>query len=81
MPLLRQFDESLLGRMATPALDFLPPDSGGVRRLTFGDLEQSSNRLAALLRARGLKPGDRLAFFCRTDPKSSTSGSPPRRPA
>ena len=69
MPLLRQFDESLLGRMATPALDFLPPDGGGVRRLTFGDLEQSSNRLAALLRARGLKPGDRLAFFLQNRPE------------
>ncbi len=57
MSLLPLFDASLLGRAAQPALEF-----GGVA-LTFGDLEARSNRLAHTLRARGLKPGDRLAFF------------------
>lgn len=57
MSLLSLFDASLLGRAAKPALEF-----GGVS-LAFGDLEARSNRLAHTLRARGLKPGDRLAFF------------------
>ena len=57
MSLLSLFDVSLLGRAAKPALEF-----GGVS-LAFGDLEARSNRLAHTLRARGLKPGDRLAFF------------------
>jgi malonyl-CoA/methylmalonyl-CoA synthetase len=62
MSLLPLFDLSLLGRAAAPGLEFLQPD-GAIAVFTFGDLEARSNRLAQLLRARGLKPGDRLAFF------------------
>ena len=57
MSLLSLFDASLLGRAVKPALEF-----GGVG-FTFGELEARSNRLAHTLRARGLKKGDRLAFF------------------
>ena len=57
MPLLSLFDYSLLGRAARPALEF------GHVSLTFGDLEARSNQLSHALRARGLKRGDRLAFF------------------
>ncbi|BCS32806.1 long-chain-fatty-acid--CoA ligase [Luteitalea sp. TBR-22] len=60
MSLLSLYDLSLLGRPDTPALEF---DAGGVRRaFTFGDLEARSNRWAHLLAARGVAPGDLLAF-------------------
>jgi malonyl-CoA/methylmalonyl-CoA synthetase len=62
MSLLSLFDPSLLGRADTPALEFDPAD--GTRfTATFGELERRSNRLARVLEARGLKPGDRIAFF------------------
>ena len=57
MPLLSLFDRSLLERAACPALEF----AGAA--FSFGELEARSNRLAHALRARGLKSGDRLAFF------------------
>ena len=57
MPLLPLFDCSLLGRAGRPALEFAGAS------FTFGELEARSNRLASVLRARGLKRGDRLAFF------------------
>ena len=61
--LLSLFDPSLLGRASKPALEF------GTGQWTFGDLEQRSNRLAAVLRQRGLKAGDRLAFFLQNRPE------------
>ena len=57
MSLLSLFDASLLARAARPALDWQG------RSFTFGDLEARSNRLAHVLRGRGLNPGDRVAFF------------------
>ena len=60
MGLLDLYDLSLKGRAGTPALECDTAD--GVRTLTFGDLDDRSDRLAALLRARGLARGDRLAF-------------------
>lgn len=62
MSLLPLFDLSLVARADRPALEF-DASGGGSATLTFGDLENRSNRLAHLLRARGLKAGDRLAFF------------------
>ena len=62
MPLLSLFNRSLLERAARPALEF-----GGVA-FTFGEIEARSNRLAHTLRARGLKRGDRLAFFLQNRP-------------
>jgi len=62
MSLLSLFDPSLMGRADSPALEC---DRAGAPRVscTFGELEARSNRLAHALRARGLAPGDRLAFF------------------
>jgi malonyl-CoA/methylmalonyl-CoA synthetase len=57
MPLLSLFDRSLVSRAACPALEF------NGHAFTFGDIEASSNRWAHTLRGRGLKAGDRLAFF------------------
>ncbi len=62
MSLLPLFDLSLRARAARPALECESAD-GRRAAYTFGDLEIRSNRLAHLLRARGLQRGDRLAFF------------------
>ena len=62
MSLLPLFDNSLLQRAAQPALE-IETAPGSLACYTFGDLEVRSNRLAHLLRARGLQAGDRLAFF------------------
>src|SRR5690349_20953961 len=62
MSLIPLFDLSLIGRAARPAL--VCESAGAARRaFTFGDLETRSNQLAHALRARGLRAGDRLAFF------------------
>ena len=62
MSLLPLFDLSLIARAGRSALEC--ESAAGVRvSYTFGDLERRSNRLARLLQARGLKAGDRLAFF------------------
>ncbi|MCC6162216.1 MAG: AMP-binding protein [Acidobacteria bacterium] len=61
MSLLDLYDLSLRGRAATPALDVIQQD-GTCRSFTFGDLDARSDRLAASLHARGLRPGDRIAF-------------------
>ena len=62
MSLLGLYDRSLLGRAATPALD-ASGLSGEPLALTFGALEERSNRVAHALRARGVQAGDRLAFY------------------
>ncbi len=62
MSLLALYDRSLLGRAATPALDYID-ERGASHALTFGALEERSNRLARALRARGVQAGDRLAFY------------------
>ena len=56
-PLLHLLDQSLLNRANRAALEF------GDATFTFGEIEARSNRLAHVLRSRGLKRGDRLAFF------------------
>ena len=62
MSLLPLLDASLLARRDTPALEFAP-DGAAPLALTFGDLEDRSNRMAHALAARGLVAGDRLAVF------------------
>ena len=62
MPLTDLFDRSLVGRRDTTALECERSD-GTRMSFTFGDLDARSNRLAHLLRARGLRTGDRLAFY------------------
>ena len=68
MTLLPLFDQALLGRPAVEALTFERAD-GRVEAFTFGELEARSTRLAAVLRARGLLAGDRLAFFLANRPE------------
>ncbi len=62
MSLTDLFDRSLVGRRDTPALECDRAD-GPRSSFTFGELDARSNRLAQLLRARGLGAGDRLAFY------------------
>ena len=62
MSLLPLFDLSLRGRASVPGLEFVRPD-GSLAVFTFGELDARSDRLARLLLARGLKSGDRVAFF------------------
>lgn len=57
MTLPQLFDLSFIGRRDRPALDW----QGCT--YTFGDLDIRSARLARLLAARGLEPGDRLAVY------------------
>jgi malonyl-CoA/methylmalonyl-CoA synthetase len=59
MNLLQLFDLSLVGRRDTPALEFIATDGRRESR-TFGELDDSSNRLARALVARGFTTGDRL---------------------
>ncbi len=61
MSLLDLYDLSLRGRRDTPALECELP-GGLLTALTFGEIDDRSDRLAALLRRRGLARGDRLAF-------------------
>jgi len=58
--LLDLYDLSLRGRADAPALECATAE--GVRTLTFGELDARSDRMASLLRSRGLRPGDRLGF-------------------
>jgi len=69
MSLLQLLDFSLCDRAQCPALDFIQPHDAGLAQFTFGDLEQRSNQMAATLRLRGLKRGDRLAFFLPNQPE------------
>ena len=62
MHLVDLFDLSLRARRDATAIEYDLP-GGGTRSLTFGEIEARSNRLAQLLRARGLAAGDRLAFY------------------
>jgi len=39
------------------------------REVSFGELDEASDRLAGWLRARGLQPGDRVALFLETCPQ------------
>ena len=57
MNLLHLFDLSLIGRRDRIALEWQAAE------FTFGEIEQRSNRLAHVLRARGLARGDRLAVY------------------
>jgi malonyl-CoA/methylmalonyl-CoA synthetase len=59
-PLLDAFATSLTRRAAEPALE-LGPGGGPVETLTFGEIAARSSRMASVLAARGLRPGDRLA--------------------
>jgi malonyl-CoA/methylmalonyl-CoA synthetase len=51
------FDLSLIARRQSPALEFRD------RIYSFGELDERSNRLAAVLMSRGLRTGDRLCVY------------------
>jgi malonyl-CoA/methylmalonyl-CoA synthetase len=51
------FDLSLIGRRASPALEW----NGA--QFTFGDIDDRASRMANLLAARGLEKGDRLCVY------------------
>ncbi|HEY1239838.1 MAG TPA: AMP-binding protein [Bryobacteraceae bacterium] len=57
MTLTDLFDLSLRGRRNAPGLEF------GNQTFTFGEIDARSNRLAVLLKRRGLNPGDRLCVY------------------
>ncbi|MFB3830102.1 MAG: class I adenylate-forming enzyme family protein [Bryobacteraceae bacterium] len=57
MNLTQLFDLSFQGRRERVALEFAG------RCYTFGDIDERSNRMAALLTARGLTAGDRLCVY------------------
>ena len=57
MNLTHLFDVSLVGRRDEVALEFAD------LTFTFGELEARSNRMAHLLRSRGLRSGDRLCVY------------------
>lgn len=57
MHLSHLFDLSLQGRRDKVALEF------GDREFTFGELGARANRMANLLRSRGLRKGDRLCVY------------------
>jgi malonyl-CoA/methylmalonyl-CoA synthetase len=57
MNLTQLFDLSFLGRRDEAALEFAG------HQYTFGAMDARSNRMAALLAARGLRTGDRLAVY------------------
>ncbi len=62
MALLSLLDQALLGRADHPALEADDP-TGAARSFTYGELEARSNRVAEVLRARGIARGDRLGFL------------------
>jgi malonyl-CoA/methylmalonyl-CoA synthetase len=62
MNLVDLFHSSLADRRDTPALEWRRPDDT-LETWTFGELDSRSNRLAQLLRQRGLRQGDRLAVY------------------
>ena len=57
MTLCELFDRSLVARKDVIGLEFQG------RTFTFGEIDARSNRLANLLAARGLKPGDRICVY------------------
>jgi malonyl-CoA/methylmalonyl-CoA synthetase len=57
MNLTQLFDLSFRGRRHEVALEFAG------RAYTFGEIDDRSNRMAALFRARGLETGDRLCVY------------------
>lgn len=68
MSLLGLFDRSLCGRAAHHALTF-EDAAGTTTALTFGDLEARSNQWAAVLQGRGVRAGDRIAFYLANRPE------------
>ena len=63
----RDVVEMLAADPLRPALTFVDRD-GVIDRMTFAEIAAEANRWAALLRSRGLVPGDRLLVFVTKTP-------------
>jgi acetyl-CoA synthetase len=48
-------------------------ESGVIERFSFGDIKRKSNRLANLLVAQGIRPGDRVAILLPQRPETAIS--------
>jgi acetyl-CoA synthetase len=48
-------------------------ESGAIERFSFADIERKSNRLANLLVAQGIRPGDRVAILLPQRPETAIS--------
>src|ERR1035437_2218207 len=62
MSLVELYDRSLIQRRDRAAIEYDRCD-GETASLTFGEIDARSNRLAQLLKSRGLSRGDRLGFY------------------
>jgi malonyl-CoA/methylmalonyl-CoA synthetase len=62
MQLADLLDLSLEGRPSAVALEY-ERDGDAIARLTFGELQRRTNRLARTLTSHGISRGDRIAFF------------------
>ena len=62
MQLIDLFAASLVGQRDDTAME-VDDGAGGVRTLTFGELDLRSNRLARVLARRGVRAGDRLGLY------------------
>ena len=62
MQLSDLFNLSLIGRSAVTALEY-DDATGRVSSLTFGEIDQRSDRVARMLQERGFVRGDRLGIF------------------
>jgi malonyl-CoA/methylmalonyl-CoA synthetase len=60
--LLDLYDRSLIARRDKVAVEY-DRDDGTTDSLSFGAIDERSNRLAQLLATRGMKRGDRLGFY------------------
>ncbi len=60
----------LAGRGDKPAILWESPESGGSRTLTFRELHREVNRFAAVLRARGVRKGDRVLVYMPMVPEA-----------
>ncbi len=62
------FDASLVGRAARPALEYERTD-GSRATLTFGEVDARAARMASVLRARGVRQGDRCVVHLANAPE------------
>ena len=60
------------GRGGLPALIY-ETESGGIERHSFADIARGSNKLANLLLAHGVVPGDRVAILLPQRPETAIS--------
>jgi acyl-coenzyme A synthetase/AMP-(fatty) acid ligase len=62
MNLNHLFDLTFQARSEEPALEYFSSD-GTLATISFGEVNQRSQRMASVLQRRGLKRGDRLCVY------------------